>query len=117
MIDAIPSRAGGLPENAPARPQVQPAFPSINVEPPARDDKTLTIDQQKKLETDLMALRDEQANRANPPAAPPPAAKKAAAKAATTTNPKQKSTPKQPPKAAKAGKKAPQNPLALQPTP
>jgi hypothetical protein len=76
-IDMIPSRMGGLPQNAPERPAAQPAYPAINDTQFERDDKPLTAEEQKKLEADLAALRKTQADRLNPPA-PPPKAKQPA---------------------------------------
>jgi hypothetical protein len=72
-IDMIPTRAGGLPQNAPERPAVQPAFPAINDTAFRREDTPLTAEEQKKLESDLTGLRQTQINRANPPPPPPPA--------------------------------------------
>jgi hypothetical protein len=77
-LGGLPEQLGGLPANAPQRP-TGPA-PKINVYEvrPTRPVKPLTPDEQKKLEAELTALRDQQKNRANPQAQPP---KKAAAPA------------------------------------
>ncbi len=56
--DNLPSAAGGLPEGAPARAAAQPAYPAVHEMPPARETVTLTDDEQKKLEADLIAARD-----------------------------------------------------------
>ena len=77
-IDMIPSKAGGLPQNVPERPAVQPAFPEINDVPLQRADTPLSADEQKKLESDLTGLRQTQVDRANPP--PPPAKAKPSTK-------------------------------------
>ena len=81
-FDALPERFGGLPSNAPARPAEPAPFPNVYQPPPTRETKPLTAEEQKKLESDLMALREsqtQQALRANPPP-PPPAKKKAIAR-------------------------------------
>ena len=70
-IDLIPTKAGGLPQNVPERPAVQPAYPAINDTPFQRADTPLTAAEQKKLESDLAGLRQVQSDRANPPPPPP----------------------------------------------
>jgi hypothetical protein len=89
VIDAIPEKIGGLPAEAPKR--VTEPLPDANVYEvrPTREVVPLDLAEQKKLESELTALREGQKQRANPPpeAPPPPpppppvAAKKAAAKA------------------------------------
>jgi hypothetical protein len=58
QIDQIPHSIGGLPEGAPARPAVQPAFPAVHDMPPARAQPLLDEEQQKRLERDLIRVRD-----------------------------------------------------------
>jgi hypothetical protein len=89
VIDALPEKVGGLPPEAPKR--VTEPLPNANVYEvrPTREAVPLDDAEQKKLESELTALREGQKQRANPPpeAPPPPppppppvAAKKAAAK-------------------------------------
>src|SRR5436305_8086466 len=86
-FDALPEKMGGLPASAPERPAEPRAFPNVYEVRPTREAAPLTTDEQKKLETDLTNLREQQKQLANPPAPPPPPpqppppAKKAAAPA------------------------------------
>jgi hypothetical protein len=50
----------GLPQDAPARPAVQPEFLAIHDMPPARDTKPLSEPERKKLEADLREVRERQ---------------------------------------------------------
>src|SRR3954468_20482621 len=70
-FDALPEKMGGLPESAPARPAQSFAFPNVYEARP-RETKPLSTDEQKKLESDLVTLREQQKNLANPPPPPPP---------------------------------------------
>lgn len=89
--DTLPSSMGGLPQGAPARPNVgSRQFPVIHDMPAARPTTPLSEEDQVKLEKDLQATRDRQAAAAAdaPPPVPapvakPPAAKPAAAKKQT----------------------------------
>lgn len=56
--DNLPAAAGGLPEGAPARAEVQPAYPAVHEMPPTRSTATLNEEEQKRLEADLIAARD-----------------------------------------------------------
>jgi hypothetical protein len=56
VIDAIPTAAGGLPENTPARSAVQPAYPAVNDFPAGRD-PALTAAERQLLKDDLIATR------------------------------------------------------------
>jgi outer membrane biosynthesis protein TonB len=85
-FDVLPEKMGGLPDSAPARPAEAYAFPNVYQKPPARDAKPLDEAEQKKLESDLVTLREQQKNLANPPPPPPPA--KAAAKPPSKTSAK-----------------------------
>lgn len=70
-FDALPEKMGGLPESAPARPAQSFAFPNVYDARP-RETRPLSTDEQKKLESDLVTLREQQKNLANPPPPPPP---------------------------------------------
>jgi hypothetical protein len=88
VIDNIPTGLGGLPANAPARPAEPAQYLPVNALPPPRDTPPLTAEEQKKLEGELVAIRDKQAASVAASAAangdPPPAGAAAAAKAAAT---------------------------------
>jgi hypothetical protein len=58
QIDSIPTVVGGLPENAPRRPEQPPEFPAVHTMPPPRAAALLDEEQQKKLEADLIAARN-----------------------------------------------------------
>src|SRR5436190_17102136 len=97
-FDALPEKMGGLPESAPARPAQSFAFPNVYEARP-REAKPLSTDEQKKLESDLVTLREQQKNLANPPPAPPPpppppttAAKPASKTPAKAEGPKKEAT-------------------------
>jgi hypothetical protein len=62
QIDTIPQEIGGLPQGAPARPAEQPAFPAVHDVPASRATSLLDAEQQKKLEADLIAIRNRQPN-------------------------------------------------------
>jgi hypothetical protein len=89
MGDTLPEKLGGIPESAPRRTSEPMAFPNVYETQPPRDVKALTADEQQKLETDLMALRQSQLERVNPspPGTTKPPAKKAEAKAKNGTKP------------------------------
>jgi len=59
IADYMPTAVGGLPNEAPKRPENPPAFPPVNDVPAPRAgaDRMLTAQEQKKLEADLMAAR------------------------------------------------------------
>src|SRR5690242_1892960 len=77
-VDMLPEKMGGLPASAPARPAETMKFPNVYEVRPTREATPLNDDEQKKLESDLVTLREQQKNLANPPPPPPPAAKKTA---------------------------------------
>src|SRR5947207_15621728 len=79
-FDVLPQKMGGLPAEAPERPAEPKAFPNVYEVRPTREAVPLTTEEQKKLETDLTNLREQQKQSANPPP-PPPEPKKAAAPA------------------------------------
>lgn len=55
----------GLPANAPARSDSPPAYLPVHDVPPPRDEAVLTVDEQKKIKTDLLNARDKQAAQAS----------------------------------------------------
>lgn len=61
-IDRIPHEMGGLPTGAPSRPGEAPAFPAVHDMPPQRTTSLLDAEQQKRLEADLIAVRNRQPN-------------------------------------------------------
>jgi hypothetical protein len=65
-IDMIPTQVGGLPANAPARPENAPEYPNVYATPAPRETRPLTDDEQKKLEKELTEIRDRQAGTAKP---------------------------------------------------
>lgn len=84
--DTLPNALGGLPQGAPARPNVpNRQYPAVHDMPAARSTEPLSEVDQVKLEKELQAARDRQAAEAakdTAPPAPPPAAAKPAAKPA-----------------------------------
>jgi hypothetical protein len=80
-VDMLPEALGGLPSDAPKRPETSLPSPNVYEVRPTRQ-TPLSNAEQKKLESDLMALRETEKQRANPPPPPPPTpAKQAAGKA------------------------------------
>jgi hypothetical protein len=55
--DHMPAAIGGLPENAPQRPETPPAYPPVHDMPPQRANTVLSGKEQKKLEDELAAAR------------------------------------------------------------
>jgi len=62
QVDSIPHDIGGLPAGAPARPAEPPSFPAVHEMPPPRASALLDAEQQKRLEADLIAIRNRQPN-------------------------------------------------------
>ena len=58
IADHMPEAVGGLPAEAPARPDTAAVYPAVHNMPPARTTTTLNNDQQKQLEDDLVAARN-----------------------------------------------------------
>jgi hypothetical protein len=56
--DHLPQAAGGLPADAPERPADPGPYPAVHSMPPPRATATLNDDQQKLLESDLIAVRN-----------------------------------------------------------
>jgi hypothetical protein len=95
-IGSVPEKFGGLPEAAPQRPAETMPFPSVYEVRPKRQATPLNDDEQKKLESELTKLRDDQLQRANPPPPPPPQpAKKVATPVKKDTGPAKKSATKE----------------------
>src|SRR5262245_51315468 len=105
-FDVLPEKMGGLPESAPARPATPYAVPNVYETRPTREAKPLTTEEQKKLETDLVTLREQQKNLANPPP-PPPRPSRTAAKPASKMPATAGAPKKEPAKAAEKKKKEP----------
>lgn len=77
-FDLLPERMGGLPEGAPARPAEVGPYPNVYEPMAPREVKKLNEGEQKSAEQELLALREGQHHRVNPPP-PAPAKKKPAA--------------------------------------
>ena len=77
-FDVLPEKMGGLPVSAPERAAQPMAFPNVYEVRPTREAKPLNDDEQKKLESELVTLREQQKQLANPPPPPPPPKKAAA---------------------------------------
>jgi outer membrane biosynthesis protein TonB len=93
-FDVLPEKMGGLPDSAPARPAEAYTTPNVYEVRPTRDAKPLDEAEQKKLESDLVTLREQQKNLANPPPPPPPPPAKPASKAPAKAAAPKKETPK-----------------------
>jgi hypothetical protein len=108
-FDALPEKMGGLPESAPARPAEAYPVPNVYERRPTRDAKPLDDAEQKKLEADLVTLREQQKNLANPPPPPPspPPPPKTAAKPPSKTPAKAAAPKKEAAKTAETKKKEP----------
>ncbi len=92
LIDNIPTGVGGLPAEAPPRPAQPPAYLPVNAPPTARETPPLDAAEQKKLEDELVAIRDRQAAAVaasaaanGEPAKPPPGAAPPASKEQVAT--------------------------------
>jgi len=53
----VPTWAGGLPQDAPARAAAPPVFPDVYDVPPPRATRPMTAEEQAKLQAELTALR------------------------------------------------------------
>jgi hypothetical protein len=100
-FDALPEKLGGLPEGAPARRPETLAYPNVYEPMAPREIKKLNEGEQKSLEQELMAMREQQNKRAAGPP-PPPAPPKQAAK-----SPPKKQATKKTPDTKSAEKKVP----------
>lgn len=63
-IDAVPNWAGGEPQGVPTRPAAEMEYPPVHDRPPPLATKIITVEEQTKIERDLVASRDRQAKRA-----------------------------------------------------
>src|SRR5262245_6116857 len=79
VADHVPAAVGGLPEGAPARPSSPYSYPAVHAMPPAREEKVLTAEEQKKVEDELVAARNRTAGSAAPSGKPAAGASKPAA--------------------------------------
>jgi hypothetical protein len=84
IADHMPTAVGGLPEEAPARPAAETAYPAVHNMPPARSTAPLNDAQQKQLEDDLIAARNRYGG---PPDTPPATGTAANPKAGSARNP------------------------------
>jgi hypothetical protein len=85
ITDMVPTAAGGLPANAPARPEAAPEYPAVSAMPQRREALPLTDEEIKRAQAELTTLRQQQEQRAaeaEPKSAAPAAKKDAAAKPA-----------------------------------
>jgi hypothetical protein len=105
-FDILPQKMGGLSADAPERPAEPKAFPNVYEVRPTREAVPLTTEEQKKLETDLTKLREQEKQAANPPPPPPPPPPPAKKTAAPAKKPPAKAA--QP---AKKEKKKPKDPV------
>jgi hypothetical protein len=64
VFSEMPAQVGGLPEGAPERRAVAPAYPLVHDMPPPRPNAVLTEEEKKKVEAELVAMREQQAKRA-----------------------------------------------------
>jgi hypothetical protein len=58
IADHLPNAMGGLPADAPERPAAEQAYPAVHNMPPTRTTTTLSDEQQKRLQDDLVAVRN-----------------------------------------------------------
>ena len=79
VADHVPATVGSLPEGAPARPSNPYSFPAVHDMPPPRDDKVLTVEEQRKVEEELVAARNRAAKAIGPTSKPATPASKPAA--------------------------------------
>jgi hypothetical protein len=69
LFSEIPTGVGGLPAGTPERPSTTAAYPAVHDMPPPRNDTVLTDAEQKKIQNDLNAARDQQTKRSTAAAA------------------------------------------------
>jgi hypothetical protein len=67
IADHMPTAVGGLPEDAPQRPATEQDYPAVHNMPPTRTTSTLTDEQQKRLQDDLVAARNRYGTTADVP--------------------------------------------------
>ena len=76
VADHAPATVGSLPEGAPARPSNPYSFPAVHDMPPPRDEKVLTVEEQRKVEDELVAMRNRAATGIGPTGKPSTTASK-----------------------------------------
>ena len=59
-LGSMPTELGGLPAGTPQPPAAPVGYPAVHDMPPPRNDVTMTKEEQKKAEDELMALRERQ---------------------------------------------------------
>ena len=59
-LGSMPTELGGLPAGTPPQPAAPVGYPAVHDMPPPRNDVTMTKEEQKKAEAELMALRERQ---------------------------------------------------------
>jgi hypothetical protein len=64
VADHLPNAVGGLPEGTPQRPTTSTPYPAVHDMPPPRATTVLTDAETKKLESDLVAVRNRAAEAA-----------------------------------------------------
>ena len=70
LFSELPAGVGGLPAGTPERPSTPaPAYPAVHDMPPPRNDVVLTDAEQKKIQNDLNAARNQQTKRSTAAAA------------------------------------------------
>jgi hypothetical protein len=79
VADHAPATVGSLPEGAPARPSNPYSFPAVHDMPLPRDEKVLTVEEQRKVEEELVAARNRAAKAIGPTGKPATTASKPAA--------------------------------------
>jgi hypothetical protein len=78
ITDMIPTAAGGLPANAPARPATE-EYPAVGAMPQRREALPLTDEEVKRAQAELTTLRQQQEERTGTKSPATPAKKDAAA--------------------------------------
>jgi hypothetical protein len=58
IAEHLPTSMGGLPQDAPERATAEQAYPAVHNMPPTRTTPTLSDEQQKRLQDDLVAARN-----------------------------------------------------------
>jgi hypothetical protein len=79
VADHGPATVGSLPEGTPARPGNPYSFPAVHDMPPPRDERVLTVEEQRKVEEELVAARTRAATAVGPTGKPAATASKPAA--------------------------------------
>jgi hypothetical protein len=64
IADSWPRMLGGLPEGVPPRPDEPPAYMPVHDLPPPRENKPITAEERKQIESDIRADRGENTSQA-----------------------------------------------------